>query len=311
MKCLINQKNWWWLKIFPTYFNVVPANIYSQCHNQYNPKEHFVFIDNGEDQKSIDYWANHGFMVIVEKNCFEPYLDDPVIVKVENCLYLSSKIWLWIDLALENRHRQYHHLRSNIPADKFFLMLMNQKKSHRDQLFEITKSYHDRSLYSYVDRGYYIKDDVPPTGTPFQTGSSDQRFYNPAWYAQTAFSLVSESQVTGPRRISEKIFKPIAFQHPFLVNSTPGNLQFLRELGFETFNHIIDESYDAINNPLLRLQAIEQVLKDLYNDYKHGLLLFSDGISQQKILHNYNKFYNVDLLFEKEIINPIKEFINT
>ena len=299
------------MKIFKDHFDIVPADIYSDCSDRYHPKEHFVFIDNGKAQESINYWRNRGFKVVVEK-FWEQLLDDPHRVYIEDgCLYLYTKNWLWIDLALENKHRQYHHLRSNTQADKFFLMLMNLRRPHRDRLFDATQSYHADSLYSYVDRGYYIKDDVPPTGTPFQTGTSDQRFYNPAWYAQTNFSIVAESRTNGKRFISEKIFKPLAFQHPFIVYGTPNTLTHLHELGFETFNHVIDESYDTINNSLLRLQSIEQVLKDLYNDYKHGLLLFSDEISQQKILHNHNKFYNVDLLFEKEIINPIKEFINT
>ena len=188
---------------------------------------------------------------------------------------------------------------------------MNLHRPHRDQLFATTQSYHADSLHSYVERGVLIQDDVPATGSGQCAGTSDQKFYNPDWYARTAFSMVAETCVNGKRFISEKIFKPLSFQHPFIVYGTVGTLKFLHESGFETFNHVIDESYDTINNTLLRLQAIEQVLNDLYNDYKQDIPLFADSISQQKLQHNYNKFYDIQQLWEKEIVNPIMEFINT
>jgi hypothetical protein len=214
--------------------------------------------------------------------------------------------WAW-------KIRNYDYIRPSTSPDHFFLLLMNLQRDHRDQLFEITKPYHDISLYSYVERGYYIKDDVPATRTPFQVGTSDQSFYNPAWYAQTSFSMVSESLVTEKRFISEKIFKPLAFQHAFVVHGTPGSLQYLHELGFETFDHVIDEGYDKELDHLLRLQLIQSMLKNLYQEYSTGKPLFADTVSQQKIQHNYHNFYNVDKLDQMwvtEIVNPVREFLN-
>jgi hypothetical protein len=155
-----------------------------------------------------------------------------------------------------------------------------------------------------------IRDDVPATGTGYCAGTGDQHFYNPAWYAQTNFSIVAETHVDGERFISEKIFKPLAFQHPFIVYGTAGTLRFLHESGFETFNHVIDESYDNIVNPFVRLQAIIDIIEELYKDYTLGASLFADPISQQKLQHNYIKFYDIEQLWEDEIINPIKEYIN-
>ena len=49
--------------------------------------------------------------------------------------------------------------------------------------------------------------------------------------------------------ISEKTFKPILLQMPFVSLGNPGTLSVLKDLGFKTFDKWIDESYDT-NMPL-------------------------------------------------------------
>jgi hypothetical protein len=56
--------------------------------------------------------------------------------------------------------------------------------------------------------------------------------------------------------LTEKIFKPIVAQRPFMLAAAPGNLAYLKSYGFQTFDRWIDESYDSIQDPDLRLQAI-------------------------------------------------------
>lgn len=56
--------------------------------------------------------------------------------------------------------------------------------------------------------------------------------------------------------LTEKIFKPIVAQRPFMLAAAPGNLAYLKSYGFQTFDRWIDESYDTIRDPDQRLQAI-------------------------------------------------------
>ena len=65
-------------------------------------------------------------------------------------------------------------------------------------------------------------------------------------YNQTAYSLVAETWGTDNRFTfnTEKIVKPILAQRLFLVASNQYYLRNLRNLGFYTFDRIIDESYD-------------------------------------------------------------------
>ena len=288
------------------------------CINKYDIKNHAVLVDIGETEL-ISQLHSQGFKLIIAK-FYDELLDDPRGTYTEdNCLYLHARNWFRCQSAAIWATAKHNYIRPLSVPDRFFLMMMNLRKDHRTRLFEATQPYHADSLYSYVEQGHYLPDDVPATGSGKCRGTSDQHFYNPAWYSQTAFSLVAESRVHWPTRsatarfVSEKIFKPIAFQHAFITYSTAGTLAYLHEMGFETFGHAIDESYDQIVDPLRRLNAIELILKDLYQQYQNGQQLFADTVSQQKILHNYYNFYDpgkLNQLWTTEIINPIGEFLN-
>jgi len=56
--------------------------------------------------------------------------------------------------------------------------------------------------------------------------------------------------------LTEKIFKPIVAMRPFMLAAAPGNLAYLKNYGFKTFDKWIDERYDTIQDPDQRLQAI-------------------------------------------------------
>lgn len=56
--------------------------------------------------------------------------------------------------------------------------------------------------------------------------------------------------------LTEKIFKPIVSKQPFMLLAAPGNLAYLRSYGFKTFEGIIDESYDTIQDNDQRTEAV-------------------------------------------------------
>ena len=63
--------------------------------------------------------------------------------------------------------------------------------------------------------------------------------------------------------ISEKLFKPILCCQPFVIVGSPGYLEKLKELGFETFSDIWDESYDLEENTTERFAKIVDVLEEI------------------------------------------------
>ena len=56
--------------------------------------------------------------------------------------------------------------------------------------------------------------------------------------------------------LTEKIFKPIVMKQPFMLLGAVGNLAYLKSYGFKTFEGIIDESYDTIQDNDLRTEAV-------------------------------------------------------
>jgi UDPglucose 6-dehydrogenase len=81
-------------------------------------------------------------------------------------------------------------------------------------------------------------------------------------YEQALLSVITETTYEhGDVFISEKTFRAIAHAHPFIIVGPSQSLQMLKNLGFETFNGIIDESYDQAYDPNVRMQKILSELK--------------------------------------------------
>lgn len=60
--------------------------------------------------------------------------------------------------------------------------------------------------------------------------------------------------------LTEKSFRPIVNERPFILVGPPRSLECLRSYGFKTFNDFWDESYDNIQDPDKRLDAIMQLI---------------------------------------------------
>jgi hypothetical protein len=80
-------------------------------------------------------------------------------------------------------------------------------------------------------------------------------------YQQTWYSIVCETIGLGDTFfLSEKTTKPLFAKRLFLVYSSVNFLQKLKDLGFETFSTVVDESYDSIADPMQRFAMIETQL---------------------------------------------------
>jgi hypothetical protein len=118
------------------------------------------------------------------------------------------------------------------------------------------------------------------------------------------FYVPTETVFFGSRlHITEKTFKAIALEMPFILVAPAHSLQYLRSYGFQTFGTIVDESYDEEEDDLLRIQKVGQLLEDINNlslSEKQHIWKHCSRIDT----HNYTHFYNGN--FEKILW---KEFI--
>jgi hypothetical protein len=132
-------------------------------------------------------------------------------------------------------------------------------------------------------------------------------------FEESADSLVyvpTETVYFGNRlHITEKTFKAIALEMPFVLVAPAGSLAYLREYGFKTFSDVFDESYDLETNDIARIEKVTNLLKELDQLSPERRL----EIHQQClpiVEHNYNHFFNgglTDVLW-KELVDMLNEF---
>ena len=116
-------------------------------------------------------------------------------------------------------------------------------------------------------------------------------------FAEAQDSLVyvpTETVYFGHRtHITEKTFKAIALEMPFILIAPAGSLEYLRSYGFKTFASVFDESYDSETNDIRRIELVTKLLGEL------------DALSIKErqqihraclpiVEHNYNHFYRGD-----------------
>lgn len=101
------------------------------------------------------------------------------------------------------------------------------------------------------------------------------------------------------QHLTEKTLRPIACGHPFILAATPNSLQYLRSYGFETFDGLIDETYDTISDPIQRLHAIVSSMKQL-------LTADANVHAQLKSIaaRNKKRFFSAE--FQQHVIDEFK-----
>ena len=125
--------------------------------------------------------------------------------------------------------------------------------------------------------------------------------------ADSVFYVPTETVYFGRRwHLTEKTFKPIALEMPFILVAPAGSLEYLRSYGFKTFNGIIDESYDEETDDIKRLEKVTQLLVEINNmTPNEKLQLHKQCLSI--VEHNYNHFYNggFEKILWKELTNML------
>ena len=96
--------------------------------------------------------------------------------------------------------------------------------------------------------------------------------------------------------LTEKIFKPIVSKQPFMLLAAPGNLAYLKSYGFKTFDSVIDESYDTIQDNDLRIEAVVRQLHwycNLTPGEKTDVIQQLEPIIDYNFHHFYSEFRHI------------------
>jgi hypothetical protein len=139
------------------------------------------------------------------------------------------------------------------------------------------------TVEEFVNQGPYTCD----TLTADQ--HNDHHLHVPAHYTQSYCHIVIETHFdpdqSGGVFLTEKTFKPIKHGQMFFVAGPAGSLQTLRDLGYRTFDGILDTSYDydsnnthrwiKLRNAIVKAQAdLPGLFERARSDIEHNQRLF-------------------------------------
>jgi len=247
---------------------------------------------------------------------------------------------LWLDEPQHPRviYRpawSFNFLRWNPPRHDFplersfaFDCLLGARREHRDfAMLSMQKSnLLDQGIVTYRDLfvGHWIDQTPARVSQLFGDTQLDYPYVSknldPAWevkqqldnsisglvpweiYNRTWFSVVCETLAKERVFLSaEKMGKCFQARRLFVVFAIQGFLQRYRDWGFETFNDVIDESYDLEPDDIQRWsQAFEQVRWLCDQDLAKLLTKL-----QPRLDHNHNRLYE----FEQEKQQELQNFI--
>ena len=174
-----------------------------------------------------------------------------------------------------------------------------------------SKGLHEQGYFSYNNK-ITVEEDVNPIDTsnlgslkhhtefflklaPFHCDlltpdeHADMKYTVGLHHSDAYFNFVIESELTGPARLTEKVFKAIKNCQPFVIAGAQGSVQQLREMGYQTFDTVVDHSYDTIEDPTERWEAVCREMCRIAKSKKiHSMYVNC----KDDLIHNQNLFLN-------------------
>ena len=262
----------------------------------YNTKDTIVYTDCLDTDWVIP-WRDRGFQVVID-NLWEM----PTVGLPTNTVIIQPGYWFFrANESMWYKSLGYDQYQRKPNITKTFLMFLHKQYPFRDQIFDQIDL--TDSIHSYRERGIRLNYADAPLDE-----SNWQRYFNPDWYNITNFSMVVESTME-PELLghTEKTWKSIAYHHPFMIWGPAGYLDLLQQQGFQTFDHVIDESYDSEQNNDIRLSMIIEQVNKLKN------IKLTDDETVKRTTHNHNLFFDTTWSkqqFYKNLFSPMLELLS-
>jgi hypothetical protein len=247
-------------------------------HSEKNSYQLDKFIQNGF--VPVYYWSH----AVIAHDWFRYAKLDPTLTfdvkKIQKDFLIYNRAW--------SGTREYRLFFAQLLVEHNLIDCSNVNFSMLDNNTDYRQhQFANKNLQiSNVELHKYFK-----SNTADSAASAD---YNNEDYSNAGIEIVLETLFDDTRwHLTEKSLRPIACGKPFMLAATPGSLQYLRNHGFETFLGLIDESYDLIADPHLRLQAIVkemQRISQLSLTEKCKLYTDLDVVCQRNKQHFFNGF---------------------
>ena len=134
------------------------------------------------------------------------------------------------------------------------------------------------------------------------------RWANIAWdlYEQVGFEIAPETVYKDTTMITEKTVKPIIAKIPFVILSNYTHYDYLKSIGFKTFDSLIDESFayevDLNTRTEKLLDTVEYIIE-------HGILNFYNS-AKEICDYNFEQWLYVKSKSQHECINNVRNLID-
>ena len=187
----------------------------------------------------------------------EPVIDDVEPTRVLNCLIRRMdpirQSWL------------YQLARHGLLEQGYVSFIMDVSRHHDQKevaqgetAYQIFESQFQEHLKTFAPEHEHLKHLVP------------YRSFDSAWdldqvVLNSRFSLVLETYFLDPRMItlSEKTFRCLKLPRPWIVFSTVGTVQHLRDMGLDVLDDVVDHSYDLVDFEIDRQTQLLEIAKDM------------------------------------------------
>lgn len=191
----------------------------------------------------------------------------------------------------------------------YFDCLLGRKKPHRDYanrklhhltgnlltyLGDISCNFNDAEKWIWENEGLEMDKEVEWTvdRLPYYGHRMSISQIIPLQiYNKTAYTLVAETNYSNHYSFyTEKTVKPIIARRLFVALAGYGHLSNLRKLGFKTFDSIIDETYDTVEDATKRWDMALNEVTELMSKPQDEILFRTIPIVE----HNYNVMMQTD-----------------
>lgn len=134
---------------------------------------------------------------------------------------------------------------------------------------------------------------------------SNLKYTTKSHYSETYFNIITETSFeNNSLNLTEKSFKALANCHPFLIIGDCKSNEYLRTLGFEPYNDLIDYEFDSIVDNQKRLNNVLGEIRKIHlKGEKYILSWYKNNI--EKIKKNRNRFF--EFSFSEMIDETIKD----
>lgn len=262
---------------------------------------------------------------------------EPGINYIKTDCYFSNIVTYLENIAAHNRAAEVQT--ANKAYD--FLFLNGRLRPHRKYLIDGLRSAGllDRALWTnlnqtvampwtsklivnnsepirFLPKRYEIERAIPNQESAAQQDFAKHTLFGNTWgdaivnadsYIDTCFSLVTETIFDYPYTFrTEKIWKPIIMEHPFVVAANRGFYRDLHAAGFRTFGHLIDESFDTLDDPTERAEKIVAVVRDICYNGAMSFLAAAADVCKYNFLHlqEHNQHER------RELVTKLEQYLN-